>query len=206
MGDQDIKYLTFVQRGAEEAVHFAASGYEFAKRTTMQVTPKAVEGMISGTEEHLQPVIQSYWTLTHSVLKLMDTVVEAGLGLGSQAVARVQNTSKSAVEGIQSRVKESVPKDFVADVKTSAQTRYASAHDAVVSNPTYAQLYQKAIEYAKWVASFAVVQKSAGVVNESIYPRVKGVVDPVRTKVEPYVKAIEDHLEPRSSASSASSD
>lgn len=75
----------------------------------------------------------------------------------------------------------------------------------MVSNPTYAQLYQKAIEYAKWVASLAVVQKSAGVVNESIYPRLKGVVDPVCTTVEPYVKAIEDHLEPRSMACSAAS-
>lgn len=86
----------------------------------------------------------------------------------------------------------------VSDVKTTAQTRYASAHDAVVSNPTYAQLYQKAVEYAKWIASLSVVQKSAGVVHESVYPRLKGVVDPVRTTVQPYVKAIEDHLEPRS--------
>lgn len=93
----------------------------------------------------------------------------------------------------------------MSEVKTTAQTRYASAHDAVVSNPTYAQLYQKAVEYAKWIASFAVVQKSAGVVNDSIYPRVKGVVDPVCTKVEPYVKAIEDHLEPRSVPSSNAS-
>lgn len=54
---------------------FASNGYEFAKRKTVQITPKTVEGMISGTEEHLQPVIQSSLTLSHSVLKLMDTVV-----------------------------------------------------------------------------------------------------------------------------------
>lgn len=75
MTEQDIKYLSFVQRGAEGALSFAANGYELAKRKTMQISPKAVEGMISGTEQHLQPVMQSYWTLTQSVLKLMDTLV-----------------------------------------------------------------------------------------------------------------------------------
>lgn len=34
-------------------------------------------------------------------------------------------------------------------------------------------------------------------VYSTAYPRVKGVVDPVVTKVEPYVKALEEHLEPR---------
>lgn len=75
MADQDIKYLAFLQRGAEGAILFATNGYEYAKRKAVQITPKTVEGMISGTEEHLQPVVQSSLTLSHSVLKLMDTMV-----------------------------------------------------------------------------------------------------------------------------------
>eukprot|EP00892_Ulva_mutabilis_P001112 jgi/Ulvmu1/11000/UM007_0180.1 len=205
MAQDDIKYLSFVQRGAVGVFDIAAHGYDFAKRTTVQITPKGVDGMISGTEEHLQPVLESYFTLSQSILKLMDTMVEASVGFGSEVVSRVQTTSKSAVEGIQSRVKDTVPKDLMSDMKSTAQSRYTSAHDAVVSNPTYAQLYQKAVEYAKWISSFSVVQKSAGVVNESVYPRVKGVVDPVRSTMEPYVKAIEDHLEPRSAVVSDAS-
>lgn len=75
MTQEDIKYLSFIQRGANGAFDVAANGYELAKRTTVQVTPKAVEGMIAGTEEHLQPVLSSYFNLSHSILKLMDTVV-----------------------------------------------------------------------------------------------------------------------------------
>ena len=61
----------------------------------------------------------------------------------------------------------------------------------------YAQLYTAALNYSKWALSLSVVRKPAEIVYSTAYPRVKGVVDPVVTKVEPYVKALEEHLEPR---------
>jgi hypothetical protein len=90
----------------------------------------------------------------------------------------------------------------VTDVKNTAQARYSSAHDAIISNPTYAQLYQTTVSYTKWALSLPIVRKPADLVYNTAYPRLKNVVDPVISKVEPYVKALEEHLEPRAGTSS----
>ena len=85
----------------------------------------------------------------------------------------------------------------VTDVKNTAQARYSSAHGAIISSPTYAQLYTATISYSKWALGLSLVRKPAEMMYSTAYPRVKGVVDPVVTKVEPYVKALEEHFEPR---------
>jgi hypothetical protein len=85
----------------------------------------------------------------------------------------------------------------VADVKNTAQARYSSAHGAIISSPAYAQLYTTTLNYAKWAWGLPLVHKPAEMIYTTAYPKLKGVVDPVVGKVEPYVKALEVHLEPR---------
>jgi hypothetical protein len=89
----------------------------------------------------------------------------------------------------------------VTDVKNTAQEKYSSAHDAIISSPTYAQLYSATLNYAKWAWGLPIVHKPAEMLYSTAYPKLKGVVDPVVGTVEPYVKALEEHLEPKAISS-----
>jgi hypothetical protein len=85
----------------------------------------------------------------------------------------------------------------VQDLTATAHSRYTSAHDALVKNPHYAQLYDKTQRYVKWIVSLPVIKTPAEYAYSIAYPRLQNYVDPVTSKVEPYLKAIEEHIEPK---------
>lgn len=195
---EEVKYLSFIQQYAESLYGYAEAGYSKLKTHTLTKVPAQFKDLIDSVEERLKPVLSSILVpYSLSILLFADGLVETGVALGSDAFASAQTKSKDAVENLKGRVQKTLENEYVEDVKNTAQAKYSSAHGAIISSPTYAQLYAATLNYTKWACSLPILRKPAEMLYSNAYPRVKSVVDPVVTNVEPYMKALEEHLEPR---------
>lgn len=197
---EEVKYLNFIQRSVESVYSYAEAGYATMKDSTIGSVkvPTQFKELFDSVEQRLEPVLSTVIVpYSLSVLKFADGLVEAGVTLGSDALMTAQTQSKVAVDKLKGRVQKTLENDYVADVKNTAQAKYTSAHGAVISSPTYAQLYTATLNYTKWASTLPFVRMPAEMMYSTAYPRVKGVVDRVVTKVEPFVKALEEHFEPK---------
>jgi hypothetical protein len=78
MAAADVKYLTFIQRGASSVVGLAESGYCAVKKTTLQVSPKVIQDAFVSAEDRLKPVLGSTLNFSLSILKWADSWVRSG--------------------------------------------------------------------------------------------------------------------------------